>query len=66
MATKIDTLDAKLDEADLRLTAQNNESKLKLTALIAGLDKTEEVEAAVEGRLPDPDPTDSEPAGTPG
>lgn len=41
MATKIDTLDAKLDEVDLRLTAQNNEIDQKLTALIAGLDKTE-------------------------
>ena len=46
---------AKVDEIDLRLTA-----------LIASLDKTEEVEAAVEGRLPDPGPTDSEPAAAPG
>ncbi len=49
------TLHAKVDEIDLRLTA-----------LIASLDKTEEVEAAVEGRLPDPGPTDSEPAAAPG
>ncbi len=39
--------------------------ELKLTALIPGLDKTDEVEAAVEGRLPDPDPTDPEPADMP-
>ena len=74
---KVDGLDAKVDEVNLKLTAlineldqklttQINEVNLKLTALIAGLEMTGLVDAAVEGRLPGAEPADSEPAGAPG
>lgn len=50
--------DAKIDKLDARLTAliaaqdaKIDEIDLKLTALIAALNKVEEVDAAVEGRL---------------
>lgn len=56
--------DAKIDEINLKLTAliaeldakfdaKFDELNLKLTALIAGLNKTDEVDAALEGRLLD-------------
>ena len=43
---KIDALDAKIDALD----AKFDEMNLKLTALIAALDKTDEVDAALAGR----------------
>ena len=46
-AAKFDALDAKIDALDARF----DEMSLKLTALIAALNATEEVDAAVEGRL---------------
>ena len=49
---KIDALDAKIDEMNL-----------KLTALIAALNATDEVEAALEGTLLDHDASDAEPSG---
>ena len=54
---KVDTGFARIDE---RFTAQDvrlNEINLKLTALIAALNATAEVEAALEGRLLDPNTT---------
>ena len=52
---KIDRLfaaqDAKIDEMDAKI----DEINLKLTALIAALNATAEVDAALEGRLLDPD-----------
>ncbi len=46
---KFDELDAKFDELD----AKFDEMNLKLTALIAKLNATDEVDAAMEGRLID-------------
>ncbi len=50
--------DARIDQLDLKLTAlveaqdaKIDETNLRLTALIAALNKAEEVDAAVEGRL---------------
>ena len=57
---KIDELDtrlsARIDELDTRLSAKIDRIDLKLTALIAALNKTGEVEAALEGRLLDSEP----------
>lgn len=58
--------DAKIDEVDRRLTAQITELDRKLTALIAALNKTDEVDAAVEGRLLDSEPPAAVPEGAPG
>lgn len=52
---KIDALDAKIDEINL-----------KLTALIAALNKTVEVDAAIEGRLLDSEPDADDPGAVPG
>ena len=59
---KIDTLDAKIDELDDKIDTKFGELDdkidnidLKLTALIAGLNRTAEVEAALEGSLLDHD-----------
>lgn len=52
---KIDALDAKIDEINL-----------KLTALIAALIKTVEVDAAIEGRLLDSEPEADDPGAVPG
>ena len=59
---KIDTLDAKIDtkfgELDDKISGLDdkiNNIDLKLTALIAGLNRTAEVEAALEGSLLDHD-----------
>lgn len=51
---KIDALDTKIDALEPNLTAKINELDLKLTALIAALNATDEIEAALEGRLRDP------------
>ena len=75
LTARIDKLDDKVDEInlnlttqinelDLKLTTQINEVNLKLTALIAGLEMTGLVDAAVEGRLPGTEAADTEPAGT--
>ena len=57
------TTDAKIDELDTRLSdkidgldAKIDSIDLKLTALIAALNKTGDVEAALEGRLLDSEP----------
>lgn len=63
---KIDELDAKIDEVDRRLSAQIAELDRKLTALIAALNKTDEVDAALEGRLLDSEPAAAGPGGAPG
>ena len=77
---KIEKVDTKIDKAEARLTARIDkveakvdglnakvdEVNLKLTALIAGLEMTGLVDAAVEGRLPAAEPADSEPAGAAG
>lgn len=58
--TKIDRLDARIDLLEDRIdarfaeqAAKIDEINLKLTALIAALNMTEEVDAALEGRLLD-------------
>ena len=51
--TRFAATDAKIDELDTRLSAKIDMINLKLTALIAALNKTGEVEAALEGRLLD-------------
>ena len=48
---KIDALDAKIDAIDLKFTVLINEINLKLTALIAALNKTDEVDAALVGEI---------------
>ena len=48
---KIDALDAKIDEINL-----------KLTALIAALNATDEIQAALEGRLLEPGADDAQPS----
>lgn len=53
--TKIDELDAKVDELDR-----------KLTGLIAGLNMTDQVDAALEGRLLDSESAVAGPDGEPG
>lgn len=55
---KFERVDAKFERVDARL----DEIDLKLTALIAKLDATEDVEAAVEGRLTEraSDPADEQ------
>ena len=70
---KIDELDAKIDELDLRLTTKIDELDakidaldLKLTALIAALNKTVEVDAAIEGQLLDSGPAVDDPNAEPG
>ena len=62
---KIDELDAKIDEVDRRLTAQIAELDRKLTALIAALNKTDEVDAALAGRLLNSKPAAAGPGGAP-
>ena len=52
---KIDGLDAKLDAKFGELDEKFDEMNLKLTALIAKLNATDDVDAAVEGRLTDRD-----------
>ena len=70
---KVDALDAKIDkrfaEQDAKfdaLDAKFDELNLKLTALIAGLNMTDEVDAALEGRLLDSEPEVADPDGAPG
>ena len=51
-------VDARFDAQDARFDAQDakiDEINLRLTALIAALNATDEVDAALEGRLLDPD-----------
>ena len=50
---KIDKLDAKFDAKFDELEAKFDEMNLKLTALIAKLNATDDVDAALEGRLID-------------
>ena len=56
-----DTMNARFVEQDAKI----DEINLKLTALIAGLKKTGEVEAAIDGRLLDSEPSASDPDGVP-
>lgn len=65
--------DAKIDALDRRLTAKIDEFdakfdelNLKLTALIAALNMTDEVDAALEGRLLGSESAVTEPGGAPG
>ena len=51
---RIDKLDAKIDEKFGELDAKFDEMNLKLTALIAALNATEAVDAALEGQLLEP------------
>lgn len=63
-----DKLDAGFAAVDARFTAQDakiDEINLKLTALIAALNATDEIEAALEGRLIAPDTARSEPGHQP-
>ena len=65
MNTSFAEQDAKIDELDMRLTAKIDEINLKLTALIAALNKTGDVDAAIEGRLLDSEPPAGDPGGVP-
>ena len=58
---RVVALEAKMDRRFAEQDAKIDEINLKLTALIAALNKTDEVDAAIEGRL-----LDSEPGGAPG
>ena len=58
---RIVALEAKMDRRFAEQDAKIDEINLKLTALIAALNKTDEVDAALEGRL-----LDSEPGAAPG
>ena len=63
-AAQDDKIDAGFAAVDAKFAAQDDkidEISLKLTALIAALNATEEVGAALEGRLLNPAPTDAEP-----
>lgn len=53
---RIDRLEDKLDDGFAEQGAEIEEINLKLTALIAALNMTSEVDAALEGRLLSPDP----------
>lgn len=53
---RITRLEERMDTRFAALEADVAEINLKLTALIAALNRTEEVEAALEGRLLDPGP----------
>ncbi len=56
---RIDDTNAKIDRVEARIDRLEegvSEINLKLTALIAALNRTEEVEAALDGRLIDPAP----------
>ena len=63
MNDRITRLEERMDARFTALEEEVAEINLKLTALIAALNRTEEVEAALEGRLLDgtsmPDPADS-------
>ena len=48
---KFDELDAKIDGLEAKFDAKFDEMNLKLTALIAALNATDDVDAAIEGRL---------------
>ena len=54
--------DAKIAELDLKLSTQIAELDRKLTALIAALNASDEIEAALEGRLLDSGTGDAEPS----
>lgn len=56
-----DTMNARFAAQDAKI----EEINLKLTALIAGLNKTDEVEAAMEGRLLDSESSADDPGGVP-
>ena len=58
--------DAKMDRRFAEQDAKIDEINLKLTALIAGLNMTGQVDAALEGRLRDPEPAAAGPDGAPG
>ncbi len=59
---KIDERFARVDERFARLEDKVDEINLKLTALIAALNSAAETEAALEGRLLEPDTTADNPA----
>ena len=68
MNTRFAEQDAKIDGLDDRidgLDAKIDEINLKLTALIAALNKTAEVDAAIEGRLLDSEPAAPDPGAAP-
>jgi len=66
LTTQIAELDLRLTtqiaELDLRLTTQIAELDRKLTALIAALNATDQIQAALEGRLLDPGADNAEPS----
>ena len=54
MDDRLDEMDDRLDEMDRKLTAQINQLDRKLTALLAALNVTDEIEAALDGQLLEP------------
>ncbi len=59
LEARIDRVETRIDRVEARIARVEegvSEINLKLTALIAALNRTEEVEAALEGRLIDPAP----------
>ena len=67
-AEQDEKIDAKFAAVDAKFAEQDDdldEIKLKLTALIAALNATDEVDAALEGRLLNPDTGDTEPGSNP-
>ena len=66
MNTEFAAQDAKIDEKFGELDAKIDEINLKLTALIAALNKTGEVDAAMEGRRLDSKPAVGDPDAAPG
>ncbi len=59
LEARIDRVEARMDRVEARIARVEegvSEINLKLTALIAALNRTEEVEAALDGRLIDPAP----------
>ena len=62
---RIDRLEDTMNTSFAEQDAKIDEINLKLTALIAALNKTGEVDAAIEGRLLDSEPPAGDPVGVP-
>ena len=62
---RIDRLEDTMNTSFAEQDAKIDQINLKLTALIAALNKTGEVDAAIEGRLLDSEPAADDPGGVP-
>ena len=63
--SRVDRLEDTMNDRFAEQDAKIDEINLKLTALIATLNKTREVDAAIEGRLLDSEPAADDPGGVP-